>query len=133
MNTPPKRRLIALRRTTSRAALFFAGIFGVLFLVSCTSESTSPDNRPPVLVSLTAEPEAVGVGEVCTITADATDPDGDPLSYEWSAGLGHLTGGGNKVFYTAASCCLGGNAVLLTVKDGKGGEVRGQVLVNVSQ
>lgn len=42
-------------------------------------------NQCPVLASVTASPEAVEVGQPVALSASATDADGDPLTYSWSA------------------------------------------------
>ena len=48
-----------------------------------------PQNRPPT-VRARCEPCTVEVGKTSTVTADATDPDGDTLTYRWSAPAGTL-------------------------------------------
>jgi hypothetical protein len=42
-------------------------------------------NQRPVLTSLTASPSRVDVGQTTTVSALASDPDGDALSFQWSA------------------------------------------------
>jgi hypothetical protein len=42
-------------------------------------------NRRPVLESLTASPSRVDVGQTATLAAQVSDPDGDALTYQWSA------------------------------------------------
>ncbi|MEJ2720340.1 MAG: hypothetical protein P8181_04270 [bacterium] len=115
--------------TLAAAAAF--GLLGVLILAGCGVDPAAPNNVPPALVSLVATPEAAAVGAVCTIKARATDPNGDELTYEWAAAPGYVTGGGREVSLTVESCCVGGNVVLVTVRDGRGGETRGTVVVGV--
>ena len=43
------------------------------------------DNRPPV-VSIEASKTEINEGASVTLTAKATDPDGDPLTYQWNNG-----------------------------------------------
>ena len=47
-------------------------------------EVVDPGNSAPVIDSITASPDTLESGEVFTVTAYATDPDGDALAYEWS-------------------------------------------------
>jgi hypothetical protein len=136
MNAAPRSCSLTSRSAAAVAVstlLCLLGLLGALVLAGCGADSVSPDNRPPVLVSLSASPEAVAVGDACTITARATDPDGDELVYEWAAEPGFVTGGGREVSLTAASCCFGGNTVLVTVKDGRGGETKGMIVVGVGE
>lgn len=49
-----------------------------------------PANRPPTITAR-CEPCTVEVGKVAEVIADATDPDGDTLTYKWTAPTGTLT------------------------------------------
>ncbi|NOK19858.1 Ig-like domain-containing protein, partial [Corallococcus carmarthensis] len=42
-------------------------------------------NSWPVVTGMTALPSSVEVGQAAQVTAFASDADGDPLSYEWTA------------------------------------------------
>ena len=75
-------------------------------------------NRAPEITQATASTEVAEVGQSISFTAQATDADGDPLTYTWDFGDGQ-TGTG-----TAASHSYGLSGrfiALLTVADGKGG------------
>lgn len=130
-------RLTHARLTTrwSTTASLRADAFGILTLAlvtACDDSSTRvAGNNPPVILSLVATPAAIPIGGVSTVTANATDPDGDKLTYRWESGLGVLTGTGPTVQYTAESCCPGSNLIVLRVEDGKGGEVQADVTVTV--
>src|SRR5206468_11903933 len=49
----------------------------------------APQNRPPT-VRARCEPCTVEIGKTSTVTADAQDPDGDTLTYRWSAPAGRF-------------------------------------------
>jgi hypothetical protein len=79
---------------------------------------TPPANRNPTITSVTVTP-AFGVSGLTSfsMSASATDPDGDPVSYLWS--FGGSTANGPTV---AATLTGDGNLpIQLTVSDGKGG------------
>lgn len=77
-------------------------------------------NQRPVVSSITAEPATLERGETSKITCDASDPDGNPLTYTWEATGGTITGTGNTVTWQAPS--VGGEFVIgVSIDDGKGG------------
>jgi hypothetical protein len=79
------------------------------------------DNSPPVITSLTANPLYVDTNQTSTITCNAYDPDGDPLTYYWTKTGGIITGSGSTATWIAPST-KGTYTVSCTVNDGKGGE-----------
>jgi hypothetical protein len=97
----------------------------VLLVIGCVqpdiNQSATGPNANPVITDLTAIPSTSTVGEIVTVTSVASDPDGDPLSYEWYMTAGDLLGDGPVVRYIATYCCVGVNTVRVTVKDGRGG------------
>ncbi len=79
---------------------------------------TPPANRAPAISQATASTEVAQVGETITFTAQASDPDGDAVSYAWNFG----DGGTGTTASTSHSYTLSGRYItLLTVSDGKGG------------
>jgi len=52
---------------------------------------SSATNRPPVINSISG-PDSISAGENCELTCNASDPDGDSLSYAWSCNVGGLSG-----------------------------------------
>ena len=42
-------------------------------------------NEPPEITSLTADPAVLAPGGTSQLACSATDPEGDPVSYSWSA------------------------------------------------
>ena len=93
-------------------------VAAMLFLApSCMT----PTNRPPVIASLEAEPEKVIFLGSCQITCNTTDPDGNALSYEWTATGGNISGTGAAIKWTAPRE-VGTYNVTVVVKDGYGGQ-----------
>lgn len=107
-----------------------------IFLYSCVQpnsvEANIDGNTNPVINSITVDPIFIRVGTSTTITVDATDPDGDNLSYSWSVALGDIIGSGNQVRYTAAFCCVGVNTINIVVKDSRGATVKGSINLEVN-
>ena len=87
-------------------------------------------NHPPAIESLTAEPLQVIQGKTSTIKCVASDPNGDELSYLWSATRGNISGQGSSVVWTAPNTC-GTYVITVTVADSRGGEVSEELEVKV--
>jgi len=87
-------------------------------------------NHRPAITSLEAEPERVIPSGSCQIACNASDRDGDELSYNWSANGGEITGEGATVTWTAPHSA-GSYNVTVTVTDGRGGEVMSCVIIEV--
>ena len=77
-------------------------------------------NEPPVINGLTAEPGWALPGASLQATCDAEDPDGHPLSYEWSASGGDISGTGSEATWTAPEG-VGIYSITTVVNDGYGG------------
>jgi len=87
-------------------------------------------NHRPAITSLEAEPERVIPQGSCQIVCNATDRDGDELSYSWSASEGGITGEGATVIWTAPRF-EGSYNITVTVTDGRGGEDTDYVIIAV--
>jgi hypothetical protein len=87
-------------------------------------------NQRPVIASVQAEPQGVAPLGSCQIVCAAADPNGDELSYNWTASGGEITGQGATVTWTAPSSS-GSCSVAVEVTDGRGGKVTGQVSITV--
>ena len=90
----------------------------------------APQNRPPT-VDARCEPCTVEVGRTSTVTADASDPDGDPLTYKWSAPAGKFTAPGDRQTPWTAPMQEGPVQVTVAVADGKGGTASDTVTIQV--
>ncbi|MBN2186397.1 MAG: hypothetical protein JW732_02980 [Dehalococcoidia bacterium] len=62
---------------------------------------TVSGNSPPIVHSLTADIDWLTPSSSCRLECSATDPNGDRLSYEWSASQGKISGTGSVVTWTA--------------------------------
>jgi outer membrane protein OmpA-like peptidoglycan-associated protein len=90
----------------------------------------APRNQPPT-VHARCEPCTVEIGKTSTVTADAQDPDGDPLSYRWSAPAGTFANGTSRETPWTAPMQEGPVQVTVTVDDGKGGTASDSVTIQV--
>ncbi|MCK5706267.1 MAG: tandem-95 repeat protein [Candidatus Aureabacteria bacterium] len=82
----------------------------------------SPTNWDPVIDSITATPSSVFEQENTTVTCNASDADGDTLSYYWHPSPAIITGSGSTVVVTMPE--VAGDTVIeivVTVSDGNGG------------
>lgn len=77
------------------------------------------DDQKPVINTISATPEAIRLGERSTILIDAHDPEGKPLTYEWSPPFGYIEGTGEQVdWVTTEVCCTDWYDVEVVVSDG---------------
>jgi outer membrane protein OmpA-like peptidoglycan-associated protein len=61
-------------------------------------------------------------GESVRVRANASDPDGDTLTYEWSTSAGRIVGSGASVTFESTGMAPGSSATItLRVSDGRGG------------
>lgn len=78
-------------------------------------------NQPPLISSLAARPRKIDLGATSELTCSASDPDGDVLTYTWTAAFGVLSGSGSSVTWTAP-VVEGNYYVKCMVDDGRGGQ-----------
>ena len=89
-------------------------------------------NRPPT-ASLSVERSPILPGEHTGITCTGTDPDGDPLTYSYTASGGQVTGTGANVSFDATGLQPGSYTVKCTVSDGRGGTADASGTVEVKE
>jgi outer membrane protein OmpA-like peptidoglycan-associated protein len=87
-------------------------------------------NRPP-MVTAQCDPCTVEVGRNSTVTADASDPDGDALTYRWTAPTGMLVNPAERQTVWTAPQQEGSVPVTVTVDDAKGGMASATVNIQV--
>ncbi len=77
-------------------------------------------NHPPT-ISCSGDRSSVFAGEKVHITTNASDPDGDPLTYSWRANAGRVVGNGAAVDFDTTGLAPGTYTVTVRVDDGRGG------------
>jgi len=102
----------------------------ILVVVTLLIGGCTPANQPPVISTLTASEGRVSPSGSSQIKCVASDPDGDELSYTWSAS-GDISGEGSVVTWIAPNAP---RAYIITVKvtDGRGGEATTQLTIGVA-
>jgi outer membrane protein OmpA-like peptidoglycan-associated protein len=90
----------------------------------------APANRPPT-VKARCEPCTVEVGRQLTASADAQDPDGDTLTYRWSAPTGTFANPATRQTPWTAPMQVGAVPLTVTVNDGRGMTASDTVTVQV--
>jgi outer membrane protein OmpA-like peptidoglycan-associated protein len=83
------------------------------------SVETKP-NHPPTITCFADRP-TVFAGEKVHIKCNASDPDGDPLTYTWRANGGNLVGNGPAADFDTTGLTPGSYAITTRVEDGRGG------------
>lgn len=78
-------------------------------------------NYAPLIGPFTASDTSVYIGQKVTFTASATDADGDPILFNWSADAGTIIGNGNSTMEWQAPLVGGAYNVQLQALDGRGG------------
>jgi hypothetical protein len=87
-------------------------------------------NHPPT-ISCSADRTSVFAGEKIHITTNASDPDGDPLTYTWRTNGGQLSGSGAAADLDTSGLAPGNYTVTVRVEDGRGGAADCSLTVEV--
>ena len=60
-------------------------------------------NKPPVITRFIVPVQTVATNEAVSLYVEASDPEGGPLDYRWSATCGKIVGGGTGISWSAPS------------------------------
>jgi len=101
---------------------------------TCAADITvaKKPNQPPT-ISCTTDRSPIMPGERTSITSTASDPDGDPLTYSYTATGGQVSGDGPKAQFDSTGLAPGSYTVKCSVSDGRGGTADGSTTVDVQQ
>ena len=134
-----------LRRGPLVAAVAIVAVVGVILVVNrdrlfvqsdvsgpavSPAASLSVENHTPEIVTLGTSTDRIEPFTITGIECVATDPDGDPLSYAWSASAGELFGEGPEIEWGSPTT-EGLYKVSVTVDDGRGGTAEQSISLRV--
>ena len=114
-----------------RIRIFTVGLLSALLISGCniTNISKPAPNNNPTIESVTCTNDVFAMADnemVCR----ASDPDGDSLQYEWSAGNGEIIGTNLRMVWVSPDT-MGNYDVTVRVSDGKGGEAKQTISIRV--
>jgi len=99
---------------------------------SADVQVTKRPNRPPV-ISCAPERNPILAGERVAINSTASDPDGDPITYSYSASGGQISGTGASAQFDSTGLSAGSYTVTCTADDGQGGRTSATTNVDVQK
>jgi hypothetical protein len=122
-------------RSIIASALSATLLVALLLCIACTvpqATQTPHPNNTPIIQQITGPPDWFPQTEG-QFTCIASDPDGDSLSYKWTADNGTISGDGATVTWISPAA-TGKCNIAVTVIDGKGGEASKvqEVRVNIN-
>jgi opacity protein-like surface antigen len=101
---------------------------------TCSADLTvAPKPNQPPVISCATDRSPIMPGERTGITATASDPDGDPLTYSYAPTGGQIVGTGGKVQFDSTGLQPGSYTVKCSVSDGRGGTADANTNVDVQQ
>src|SRR5581483_1432082 len=131
MITFPPRVVSWVRSTIDNFVRYTPGLaeFEVLGVSAARTDNIPPQiNHGPL-----ATPDTIDSASTTTVSVDAWDLDGDPLTYTWSADAGSLAGNGPSAVFTppavTASTLV---TVSVQVADGRGGVTSNSAFITVT-
>jgi hypothetical protein len=104
----------------------------VAWIGGCGEKPNGPPNHPPTIMSITtsnAEDELLS-GETVTISVDASDPEGDHLTFSYQLDGNTIPGSGSQTDFIAPSG-EGTHTILVTVSDGQNTPVSDNIEITV--
>ncbi|MGA1866868.1 MAG: S8 family serine peptidase [Thermoplasmatota archaeon] len=98
--------------------------------VTVSVRESPQSNSPPTIISFTASEEEVEVEGLVDLKVVASDPDGDPLEFDYSVSSGKIIGSGDEVKFRASEV-PGEVVIMVTANDGRGGTDGEQLIIDV--
>ena len=93
----------------------------------------APNRNPTFSVNAQCDPSIVEPGQNSACTATATDPDGDPVTYRWTAPQGTFSAPNGQNSNWAAPNQPGNVPLTVTVQDARGGTATSTFTVQVAR
>jgi hypothetical protein len=103
---------------------------GAIAIYGSATPSPSPSNNAPT-VTASCSPCTVTTGQTTNLSATATDPDGDSLTYQWTAPQGTFGSATAANTVWTAPVQAGTVTATITVQDGRGGSATATVALVV--
>jgi outer membrane protein OmpA-like peptidoglycan-associated protein/opacity protein-like surface antigen len=94
---------------------------GVVFRFGGNPAPPPPNRSPVASCSVDRSMVYAGSGDLAVVSANASDPDNDPLTYSWTASGGTVEGTGPEARWNSAGVSEGTYTVRVRVDDGRGG------------
>jgi peptidoglycan-associated lipoprotein len=91
----------------------------------------APNRNPTFSVIATCNPPVIEPGQTSNCTATATDPDGDPVTYRWTAPQGTFNNPNAQNTVWTAPGQTGNVPITVTASDNRGGTATSTVVVQV--
>ena len=117
--TPARERVRVIKETTT-----------ITNTVTPAPVAPVAPNRNPV-VTVSANPPVVEPGQTTNLTGTATDPDGDPLTFRWTAPAGTFSNPNAANTVWTAPNTPGNQTLTLTVTDNRGGSATSSITIPV--
>lgn len=99
-------------------------------IVALYGSAPSANRTPSVTAS--CSPCSVASGRTVTLSASASDPDGDPLSYAWSVSTGSIGNSGSASTTWLAPFTTGTVVATVTVTDSRGASASSSTAITVT-
>jgi LmbE family N-acetylglucosaminyl deacetylase len=100
---------------------------------SVTITVVPPNGAPVLIAGPTASPGTIVSNQTSNLSVTANDPEGDPLTYAWTATNGSVAGSGATAVYTPSLVSVPTAVeVSVVVSDSIGGSATGTVMITVN-